>query len=248
MTKLISILCLLFAIAAHGGMGFNTQPIPGLVGWWTMNEGSGTASTADLSGFANTGFLTNSPAWTNGVVGSGLRLNGTNQLVASGTPTPVLPFSASAWVSFSVTNATQWVLSKTDFGANKRSWHFGWANSGVWNFGASTNGLTPSINYTWSYGLPTNVWLHLVFVYNDAAANKVNVFVNGAVLPAPTKVADTGGTPFDSGLSLFIGASLSSGAISSPLNGTIDDVRIYSRALTAEEVRMLYNGGAGTQR
>ncbi|HEY4714989.1 MAG TPA: LamG-like jellyroll fold domain-containing protein, partial [Candidatus Paceibacterota bacterium] len=41
----------------------------------------------------------------------------------------------------------------------------------------------------------------------------------------------------------YIGARLTSGALSAFFNGTIDDVRIYNRALSATEIKQLYNLG-----
>jgi hypothetical protein len=41
--------------------------------------------------------------------------------------------------------------------------------------------------------------------------------------------------------SLLIGAQHYGGSISGYLNGVIDDVRIYNRALTAEEIRRIMN-------
>ena len=54
---------------------------PGPVGYWNMDEGSGT-SAQDLSGNARTGTLNDGPAWAPGKFGKGVKLDGTNDDVS----------------------------------------------------------------------------------------------------------------------------------------------------------------------
>src|ERR1019366_5109600 len=70
----------------NGGAWVSTGPVgnttTGLVGWWKLDDGSGT-SAADSSGTGNTGTLTNGPAWTTGGMNNGaLSFNGTNSYVS----------------------------------------------------------------------------------------------------------------------------------------------------------------------
>ena len=63
-------------ISMGGPVGNTTN---GLVGWWKLDDGSGT-SAMDSSGNGNTGTLNNSPTWTtSGMNGGALTFNGTNQ-------------------------------------------------------------------------------------------------------------------------------------------------------------------------
>ena len=49
---------------ATNGATFNNLTInDGLVGYWKLDEGSGTSSTADSSGYGGAGTLGNSPSW-----------------------------------------------------------------------------------------------------------------------------------------------------------------------------------------
>lgn len=235
-------------VARSAPFGFHDAPFPGLVGWWTFNEGTGTSSL-DSSGANNPLALTNTPSWTAGPIASAITLNGSSQLGRSANATRVPPFTVAAWVRFNATNSAQWILTRTDFASNLRSWHFGIASSGTFNFGSSVDGTGGGgsilVNYTWS-GTPTNTWTHVCAVYSNAAPDKVTLYVNGTYR-TPTKTTDASGTPFSSGLPLMVGAAMSGGSISSPLNGSIDDVRTYNRALTAEEVRSIYNQRSGGQ-
>src|SRR6185312_4650110 len=56
----------------------STPPGGGLVGYWNLDDGSGTTA-ADSSGNGNTGTLRNGAPWTTGTVGGALQLNGSNQ-------------------------------------------------------------------------------------------------------------------------------------------------------------------------
>jgi len=73
-------------------------------------------------------------------------------------------------------------------------------------------------------------WHHVVGVYNGT---DMMIYVNGVL--ASTPVAKTGVTQ-DSGQDLIIGDS----ATGSSFNGTIDDVMIFNRSLTADEINQLY--------
>jgi hypothetical protein len=72
----------------------------GLVGYWKMDEGSGT-STSDSSGTGNTGTLTNGPAWTSGKFAQAVQLSGGG---SSGTAWDI---SAAAYDSLSKSVAAQ---------------------------------------------------------------------------------------------------------------------------------------------
>ena len=77
-------------------------------------------------------------------------------------------------------------------------------------------------------------WNHLVATF-DGTTRKL--YVNGVL-----KNSDTPTTP-----NVTAGQSLYIGSYSTPSNyfpGQIDDVRIYNYALTATQIKQLYNGGA----
>ncbi|MFB7460148.1 LamG-like jellyroll fold domain-containing protein [Streptomyces sp. NPDC056188] len=78
------------------------------------------------------------------------------------------------------------------------------------------------------------VWVHLVGVH-DVSAHTLTLYVNG------TKAGQTTlSKPFYGGQSTYIGVgSYNGGQLKSYFPGTIDDVRLYTSALTADEVRQL---------
>src|SRR4030042_5644689 len=53
---------------------------PDLVGWWRLDEGSGTTAT-DFSGKGNNGTLQGDTAWVNGYLGKALKFDGVDDYV-----------------------------------------------------------------------------------------------------------------------------------------------------------------------
>lgn len=86
--------------------------------------------------------------------------------------------------------------------------------------------------------LPTNTFLHVAGVFDGA---KVSVYVDGE--EAGSKAAQNASVP-PNALSLRIGAD-SEGE--NRFAGTIDEVRLYRRALRAAEVREIYQAGASAR-
>lgn len=82
----------------------------------------------------------------------------------------------------------------------------------------------------------TNEWNHLIGIYN-ANGPKVQLYLNRSL------IAETNGTVdnFDTTDGPWIGGRNDNGQY---FNGQIDDVRIYDKALTPQEVEQLYNKGA----
>jgi len=92
-------------------------------------------------------------------------------------------------------------------------------------------------------GLQDGNWHHIVAVWDDGTVtNGIKMYIDGATTPT----AQTNSTQsFISALNLFIGANDNRGSSASPsirqyFNGSIDQVRIFSKALSSDEVSTLY--------
>ena len=211
----------------------------GLVGAWCPSLGASGLTLIDRSGLNNHGTLTNMGGQDNWRgLGSGVALNfdGTNDLVSLGDKFGGFSqMSVSCWfttrvIPSSVVTAeivAKWgnhvAFDSTDsfllgVGANQGiRWFLGGPNAGV------SSG--PSV-------LAINTLYHVAGVYNGAA---VQLFVNG-VLSATTNA--TGAINLASGQDSRLGkATAASG--SAQFNGLLDDIRIYNRALTSAEIRLL---------
>ena len=79
----------------------------------------------------------------------------------------------------------------------------------------------------------TNEWYFLVGTYDG---NEIKFYVNGEIYGS----LETGGQPLaNQDLNLMIGSSSTPNV--AMLSGILDDIRIYNRALTDEEIQFLYN-------
>jgi len=87
------------ALYKSGAAKFAPPTNKGLVGYWSMNEGTGTVA-GDGSGNGNRGTLTGGPTWVDGKRGKALNFDGTNDYVDSvdGASLNLQSVSMSAWV------------------------------------------------------------------------------------------------------------------------------------------------------
>ena len=213
----------------------------GLVGYWPMDEGSGS-STADMSGSNNTGSWlgtpTNGSYYAAGKVGAnaGNFNNGNADYVnttANNLPIGSSPRSVFMWIYFTGINPTgfYWPECYGTPTSGNEAGLFIYNNSGVpqLDFTANTIDaaamLFPSAP-TWHfigyvYGGGTSITLYI-----DTSAQITNTF------SGPLNTVLPGSNP------ALIGAMC---GVSTYFSGSIDDVRIYNRALSASEVQAIYN-------
>jgi hypothetical protein len=211
----------------------------GLVGWWKFDEGSG-AVAYDSSGNGNDGNLTNGPTWTTGKIGGALSFDGYNDRVK--LPHNMINSFIDITVSF-------WFLENQN---NNDHHHFfsaaslttdnrfllGLQSNGKFNYNDTENGSTKIL---FQYSETFTTWSNIVLIRSVLGAE---LFINGT-LKAEANFTNTNLAIPQNGLWLggdqdSVGGGWSS---SQQLNGLLDDVRIYNRALSAEEVQALYNLG-----
>ncbi|HEY0714001.1 MAG TPA: LamG-like jellyroll fold domain-containing protein, partial [Polyangia bacterium] len=242
---------------ATGGATFNNLFInDGLVGYWKLDDG--TTPAVDSSGYGHSATLTNTPTWAAGP--TTLQFTNGNAMVLTNAsseygrvsrttalePTKV---SISAWIK---RNATQVqyskIVSKTynNDGSNPYGTYLlqlnytgGAANYGQVVFHTGHTGPTQNILLsTSSNAAPSGTWTHVVATYDPAAsAPQKKLYINGVLDNSATVstalLYDTGSTG-----DFFIG----SGGGGTYFDGTIDDVRVYNRAISAADVAALYAG------
>jgi len=204
-----------------------------LVGHWQFEEGAGL-TTADATGSGFTGTLLNGPVWVAGRIGQGaLKFDGADDRVDVGNP-PAFhitgPITLAAWV---------WVDSIADNGrivtkggaSGQRGWSLNVEGTEVWAFQIAVNSTTSlSLNLA---GIPRNEWIHVAGVY-DPSVPILRFYTNGILGGERTDSVPT--TQFDSPLNVSIGARPNN---QTWFDGRIDEVRIYTRALTDVEIAVL---------
>jgi hypothetical protein len=202
-------------------------PINGLVAWWKFDETNGTVAY-DSSGNGNDGSLGNGPTWTTGKIGGALSFDGVNDYVNLGNfgffnNREVL--SVSFWAKIiSTPNAYNEIITQTNLNAvsitSSRKVHFN-SFQGSWDIGLDS-----------STSIELNQWK---FITTSRDSSSVYIFIDGNLNSSTSSFTKSS----SNGYNTLIGAK----GGGNYLHGTLDDLRIYDRALSAAEVQALYNLG-----
>ncbi|WP_371099955.1 LamG-like jellyroll fold domain-containing protein [Streptomyces sp. PU_AKi4] len=168
--------------------------------------------------------------------GSGAaKLNGTTAYLS--TPGAVLDttksFTVSAWARLSKKDVNYTVLSQAGTNASGFQLYYSTAYN-AWVFNRHQTDVTsPAITRSIGTKPPVlNAWTHLAGVY-DAAAQTIQLYVNGTPQgdPVPFTV-----TPWKASGGLQVGRLLASGTSYDNFAGTIDEIKVWSRALADTEI------------
>jgi hypothetical protein len=226
-------------------------PQNGLVGWWTFDGKHMSGNRAfDASGQGNYGTLTGSnglPVRTIGKIGQGLSFDGVDDYVELGTPSIIRitgSITLSAWIKAStLTGTDRRIITKGSPGGQGFSYGIDITNDNG-SYQALMVLTSSGADYFGRYSattISTGQWYHVVGVYN-AANQTVDLYLNGALDNGiklgtiQSSINDSSGDPFRIGTD-------SQGIMSDYWNGLIDDVRVYNRDLTRDEIKRLYNSG-----
>ena len=217
------------------------MPAPtGLISWWP-----GDSSTSDLAS-TNNGIAENGVGYAPGEVGYAFTFNGINQFVfVPGSPSwsfGTNEFTMEAWANFASNTNAQAILANDEGGGNTRKWIFEYNGSAIQLLvGVVTNGgyyissteFIPNLNQWYHIALTRSGSLFTFYING----NEYSSSTSPVVLPAPNAPLTIGnaegGFPVD-GL-------LNEGGF--PFNGMLDDVRIYSRSISALEIQSIYSAG-----
>lgn len=237
---------LLFAISSTFGQLFGGQikpanrkqclpsyvPTNGLVGWWPF---CGNAN--DESGNGNNGTV-NGATLTDDRYG-----NTANAFSFDGNDWITIANSISGQINNAVTisswvNVNSWfsntyfpVLTNTDQTATFGKLGCYLRNNGAWShFGNQETGFGTS------YIL--NTWYHTVFTIQGGI---FSFYVNGQLILSSPPCCTINGFGFNNNLPLLIGKDTP--GITEYSNGKIDDIGIWNRALTQQEITDLYQSG-----
>jgi Concanavalin A-like lectin/glucanases superfamily len=232
----------------------------GLVGWWKFDEGSGT-SAADSSGNTNTGTLTNGPTWTTGKIGGAVTLaNASNNYVDVANPANFAfertqPFSLAAWI-YHTDNTTEGdIFAKILNTSTWQGYDLMMPSSGTGGCSGSctANCLQFDLNNNYSgnnacirvdnSAATLNAWHHVAATYDGSStAAGMTIYVDG-VAQTPTSSQSALTASILDTADLKIGTDVPGNGDS--FTGTIDDARVWNRALSASEVLALYNSAGG---
>lgn len=205
-----------------------------LAALWTFDEGSGTTAN-DTSGNGNIGTLVNNPAWISGKLNDALQFSGGNYVTA-GNPADLNiqgPITLAAWINVPTAQATGGIITHGGpLGESQGpSVTFGIMSGNV-EVGSSNGTTTASTQYP----IPSSdagAWVHWAGVYDGAHwilyRNGTQVSSSASAQGAATSTANWTIGAFDAPMQGYM----------MELSGGIDDVRIYSRGLSPNEIATL---------
>jgi hypothetical protein len=210
---------------------------PNLVAHWKFDEGAGTIAY-DSAG-DNDGTLVNGPTWTVGQIGGALDFDGDNDYV-------VVADDESQQITTNQITLSAWIKLDADVGNTQRriickqeaaciSWGLEIFGDGY--YGSTGNqlvfhdsdGKTAWRNCISPTDLGLSQWYHVAVTDN---AGEIRIYLDGQL-----NQSSNGGY----GIPENISAPINIGCVENDkfFNGVIDDVRIYDRALSAEEILAL---------
>lgn len=208
-----------------------------LVSYWKLDESSGNA--ADSIG-SNTGANTG-VTYTTGKINNGAVFDSATDLLDCGTNSSLnltSSYTIAGWLKPSSLptsgNQAVWVARESGGGYYASLYN----NGGTQYLRlVNQNGANNSITDI-AYSLSTSVFTHVAWVYDDTA-DTMTLYINGASQGTGTsKIYSPGSVTTN----FYIGTYLSSVL---PYSGMIDELGIWSRALSSTEVSYLYNSGTG---
>ena len=211
------------------------QPNNGLVGLWHLNNdsafGENNSKVYDFSGNGNNGTVIGATFNSSGKVGGAYGFDGINDYVDFGDDNSLnftSSFTISAWIMGHPMNNNQRILIR-----QSGSVYYTLINPDSVAFQIS-NG-TASSSADSGMAIDDEVWHHLVGV--RSFGRNVSIYVDGALTK---NVTDNTGSVTNSG-SLWLGYD----GATRFWNGSIDEVAIWNRALSADEISALYKKGMG---
>jgi len=212
------------------------------VAYWHFDEGSGnmtydhTANDNDGKLYNGTEWNSDEPSWISGKYGYGLKFDGMNDYIEVSDSNNLKPdhITVEAWVypigEKLLVQTDVAIVRKLDWN-NKQGYWLRWHNNtkhaefGIGN-GTNWEEIASSVG-----SVPLNQWTHLVGTYNGTHSK---IYVNGILEDTssyhPEKINHTTDV-------LRIGAATPN---FKRFNGTIDEVRIWNRALSPEEINASY--------
>ncbi|HEV2345422.1 MAG TPA: family 20 glycosylhydrolase [Actinocrinis sp.] len=216
----------LYTSAQTGGTNITPPPPPAptLVDDWTMNSVSGSTVTDSATGGHN-GTVTGMTTFAPGKVGNAAVFDGSVSPITTSAADLPAPWTASAWVDPTASNASVPLLSSSTMALKVQQWN------GTGELGATKYGTA---DYAISYKAPLNTWTYVTWVDDGAT---ITIYANGQSVGTISASMPLGRA--------WIGSSSKDVG-----KEDLEEVSVFSSALTASQAAALYNsaqtGGTST--
>ncbi len=238
--------------ATHTGdvWSFSTVPYipitdPNLLCWWKFDEEAGSTAL-DHSGHGQHGTLEGDAQWVDGIVGVALEFDGAGDRVVDDTAAAYLngldAITVCMWIKSDVVGTDKGFIDGEDPDGSDNVVTMRYDSSGA--NGGGSDVLKMAVTSTEgeqqlesSNDAQTTDWQHVAMVWSSG--QQLRFYINGVLdVPTDNQPATTGTTTGCTKLIIGAGGKDAGGG----WDGLIDDVRIYNKVLTAEEITEVMRG------
>ena len=205
-----------------------------LVGWWRFDDGSGTVAR-DSSGNGNDAALMGDATWATGNIRGAVVIDGNGDyLEAAASDSLNVTGSAitlTAWVYFEDVGVVQIILAKAFNNTAHLSPYFSYGlhilSNGRGRCWLSLTSNTQSYAMAPEGTVKAQRWHHMAGVYDGS---QIRLYLDGEIVATSSATGNL--NPYPDGL-LRMGDN---GGLTEPMDGKLDDIRIYSRVLSEAEL------------
>ncbi len=243
----------LTATVANAGTSCNTAGLPptlnnGLVGYWPFcgnaNDASGNGNNGTVNGATLTAdrFGAANQSYSFDGVNDNIRVNN-NALFSFLLNSS---FTSNVWFKIqTLPNGTKFLISQGDGDAQhqNRLWGSYLTQNSVNNWFRGNN--EPNQVFNTHPSLQVNAWKMVTMVRDFNST--IKMYIDGQLVDTDVDIAGIA-SPFNQIRDIYFGALYDAynAQLTAFLNGQLDDIGIWNRALSAQEVSELYNAGQAT--
>ncbi len=213
---------------------------PGLVGWWKLDETSGRIAH-DASGLGNDGTLQGDIKWVTGKMGGAWQGDGNGDYIR-------VPHNESLNLGDRITVALwafgglppdQLLCKGNDNSGWQSTYSFRIDDNAAYRRKINFRGRVNAYSLNSNTALPEAEWTHIAITFDvGTPGNNQKIYLNGK-LDAEKRTT----TPLSKNTAdLLLGAD-GNGSTRWHWQGMLDDIHIYNRALTADEIQLVMNLG-----
>jgi len=225
--------------------------IDNLNAYWKLEETSGTrydetANNNDLTDYNTVGYAA-------GIIGNGADFEQTaseSLYIADNASLSITgSMTLSCWVNLESSAARHDLMSKFKDTSGGYSWILRLIQTSGTNYDIywdnSSNGTSlANSKTTTTTSFSNGTWYHISMVYTSGVGANIIFYVNGSKVGNTVSTANT--SIYNSAAKFILsGNEASSGNPQTFMDGVLDEVGVWSRALTSTEITSLYNSGDG---
>ena len=225
----------IFEIVKRGNFGkcppaACAQTPNGLVSWFAGEQNA-------LDSRSNNHAANNGATFATGKVGQAFNFNGSSKVAVPGAALNLQTITVEAWIQPTSSVGLQTIVSKFEHFSSNLSYNLVLFGTSLrWQF--NTTGLgSPAFDANGA-ALFDGQFHHVAATYDGAVSN---IYIDGVLVRTDNFA---GGALTSSSTPFYIGAARDSGSDAHFFNGRIDEVSIYSRALSTAEISSVYNANS----